>query len=59
LSEIGDYRRELKDGEPTDVIEDKETYHLIDALRYAVAYLMGPQEQTEVLYRPVRIGPGW
>ena len=29
LSEIGDYRRRLKNGEPTDTIEDKEKYHCL------------------------------
>jgi len=59
LSEITDYRRKLKDGEPTDQIENKEQYHLLDGLRYLCAYLMGPQEQSEVVYRPVQIGPQW
>ena len=59
LSEITDYRRKLKDGEPTEQIENKEQYHLLDSLRYLVAYLMGPQEQQEVVYRPVQIGPQW
>ena len=59
LSEITDYRRKLKDGEPTETIENKEQYHLLDALRYLCAYLMGPQEQAEVVYRPVQIGPQW
>lgn len=32
------YSRELDDmGEPTEKIEDKETFHLLDALRYGVA----------------------
>jgi hypothetical protein len=59
LSEIGDYRRKLKDGEPTEVIESKETYHMVDCLRYGCAFLLGPQEQTDVVYRPVQIGRGW
>jgi len=33
--------------------------HNCDSLRYLVAYLLGPQEQTEVVYRPVQIGPQW
>lgn len=56
LSEIGDYRRKLKNGELTDEIEDKEKYHLLDALRYAVAWLSEPVEVTEISYNPIRIG---
>jgi hypothetical protein len=37
LDEIGTYSRELDDkGQPTDKIKDKETFHLLDALRYCV-----------------------
>lgn len=40
LDELGSYSRELDEtGEPTEKIEDKETYHLLDALRYLVGYL--------------------
>lgn len=56
LSQAGDYRRKLKDGEPTDKIEDKETYHLLDALRYLVAWCAAPLEGERVVYDPVRIG---
>lgn len=36
LDEIGRYSRVLDDfGQPTDKIKDKETFHLLDALRYA------------------------
>ena len=56
LSEIGDYRRKLgKDGLPTEQIENKDQYHLLDALRYAVAWLTEPATQA-VTYDPVRIG---
>jgi len=58
LSQLGDYRRKLKDGEPTDAIEDKEKYHLPDALRYLVAWLAAPVEGSRVVYDPVRIGGG-
>jgi len=33
--------------------------HNCDSLRYLCAYLMGPQEQSEVVYKPVQIGPQW
>lgn len=57
LSEIGDYRRKLaKDGTPTEAIESKERYHLLDALRYAVAWLTEPKEQTSIIYPLERIG---
>jgi len=56
LSQLGDYRRKLKDGEPTDSIENKEEYHLADALRYLVAWLAAPVEGTRTVYDPVRIG---
>ncbi len=38
--DLESYSRVLNDeGEPTEKIEDKETYHLLDALRYICAYL--------------------
>jgi len=59
LSEITDYRRRLKDGVPTENIENKEQYHLLDALRYLAAYLIGPEDRAQVVYHPVQIGPQW
>jgi len=58
ISDIGDYHRKMgKDGEPTDVIEGKEKYHLADALRYSVAWLTAPQTGTvRVGYTPTAIG---
>lgn len=42
--EILSYSRKLDDfGEPTEEIEDKEQFHLLDALRYAVAGVTGPK----------------
>jgi len=39
------YSRELDDaGEPTEKIEDKETFHFLDAERYIIAHLYGPAE---------------
>jgi len=58
LSEAGDYRRKLKDGIPTDTIDNKERYHGLDALRYGCA---GPETegvQEEIVMLPwQRIGP--
>jgi hypothetical protein len=56
LSEVGEYRRKLaKDGTPTEKIESKETFHLLDALRYPVVYLTESPERVEVVYNPIRI----
>lgn len=42
LEEKQTYSRELdKNGEPTEKIEDKETFHYCDAERYIMGYLMG------------------
>ncbi len=39
--ELGSYSRELdSNGEPTEKIAAKETYHRLDALRYIVSYLL-------------------
>ena len=59
LSEIGDYRRTMKDGIPTENIERKDEFHLLDALRYAVSYLTEPQVTEQVVYNPARIGERW
>jgi hypothetical protein len=46
LDEIQSYGRELDErGEPTEKIEDKESFHRLDALRYAMSYLKGPKQQ--------------
>ena len=38
LDELGTYSRELgSDGQPTEKIRDKETYHRLDATRYVIA----------------------
>ena len=55
LSEIGSYQRVLKDGIPTESIENKDSFHLLDALRYLVAFLTAG-EISEVVYEPVQIG---
>lgn len=42
LDEKGRYARELgPDGEPTEKIEDKNSFHLLDAERYIIGYLRG------------------
>jgi len=57
LSEIGDYRRKLdKKGQATETIEDKTSYHLLDALRYVVAWLSEPRETAQVIYPLQQIG---
>ena len=56
LSEIGNYRRKLdRGGNPTEAIESKEDFHLLDALRYVVAELTQPATTEEVisLIRPI------
>ncbi len=59
LAEIGDYRRKLVNGVPTEAIENKDAYHLLDSLRYAVIWLTEPTEPVteEYSYQPVTI-PG-
>ena len=54
------YQRKLKDGVPTDSIENKDTYHCLDALRYVVALLREPQVQARaVVYNQVSLGRDW
>jgi len=60
MSEIGDYRRKSdRAGNLTEAIENKDAYHCLDALRYLVAFLTQPMEQTVVSYRPQQIGVNW
>lgn len=42
ISEIAEYRREERKGEFTDTIANKDRYHMLDALRYVVAWLNDP-----------------
>ena len=45
IDEFGTYARELDaDGQPTDKIKDKSTYHYLDALRYVVSGLSVPTQ---------------
>jgi hypothetical protein len=40
LDELQSYSRELDEmGEPTEKIDAKETFHLLDAVRYVISYL--------------------
>lgn len=45
LEEKRSYSRELEDGEPTDKIRDKASYHLMDAERYLISKLRPPRPQ--------------
>lgn len=46
LDEKQSYSRELDDfGEPTEKIDAKETYHLLDSERYAISWLRRPEAQ--------------
>jgi len=55
LSEIGGYRRKMRDGQPTENIHDKDAYHMLDALRYVVSWLSAPAVEERVSYNPMRI----
>ena len=47
LDELASYSRELDDsGEPTEKIEDKSIYHLLDALRYIMSFLIQDDERV-------------
>lgn len=58
IGEIGDYRRvqNKRTGEFTDAIYNKDAYHGLDTLRYAIAWLSGGEAPTQIVYRPERIG---
>ena len=59
LSEIGAYSRSMdpKTGVVTNEIANKESYHLLDAMRYAVAWLTTPvEERSDIVYAPIHIG---
>jgi len=54
--EIGAYSRVLDDRqEPTEKIKDKETFHILDSLRYIISYIVQPEED---LQEPFIIGGG-
>ena len=53
LSEITDYRRETKNGAVVEgTIFEKERWHCMDALRYALTGPEMPAEQQRVVYAP-------
>lgn len=53
LDEIASYSRQLDDmGQPTEKIEDKETYHRLDALRYIVSSVIFDTETEQVIDNP-------
>lgn len=56
LSEIGSYRRKMgRDGNPTEAIESKNDFHLLDSARYVIASISQPAATEEVisLIRPI------
>jgi phage terminase large subunit len=58
LNEIGSYKRTEIHGIATNQIENKDSYHLLDALRYIVAWLTtpNPEGNQRIVYQPVKIG---
>lgn len=49
IDQLTSYSREVDDlGNPTEKIEDKETYHLADAIRYAGGWLGRPKQSFEL-----------
>lgn len=58
LSEIGSYKRVTdRQGNPTETIENKDSFHLLDSLRYLVVGLTGSEgEKSEVIYNPMSLG---
>ncbi len=58
ISEIGDYRRKMgRDGLATETIANKDRFHLLDSLRYVIAWLTQPGDTEEVVRLPwQRIG---
>jgi hypothetical protein len=50
LAEKLSYSRELNDqGEPTEKIEDKESFHLMDAERYIISSVVGRPKAFHVM----------
>lgn len=48
--QIGTYSRVLDaQGEPTEAIEDKETYHYLDGVRYFAAEIVAPRKTARVI----------
>ena len=58
LDELGTYAREVDAlGEPIDKIKDKETFHRLDALRYAAVAATLPATSTEGTDYGISAGP--
>ena len=56
ISDLGMMKRkEDRHGNMTNTIEDKDTWHLLDALRYIVAWLSMGDEVQEVVYNRINI----
>jgi hypothetical protein len=56
LDELGSYQR--KKNAAGDILQDilnKDKYHMLDALRYIITWLLGPQAVTRNNYTPIRI----
>ena len=50
LDEVGTYSRQLdKDGQPTDKIADKESFHLLDCTRYVLSAIRRVSGRAKVL----------
>jgi phage terminase large subunit len=56
LNEIGAYKRKTINGMVTEMIEEKERFHMLDALRYAIVLLSGGEPGAQTIYDPVQIG---
>lgn len=48
-------RKEDRHGNLTDTIEDKDTWHLLDALRYIVGWLSVGDDREEIVYNRISI----
>lgn len=56
ISDLGMMKRaEDRHGNLTDTIEDKDTWHLLDALRYIVAWLVSGDDVQEIVYNRINI----
>lgn len=55
LDQLASYSRELDDaGEPTEKIEGKASYHLLDCLRYVLVHLKGAPRPAQPVASPAR-----
>jgi len=60
VAELGSYSRKLDaNDEPTEVIKDKNDFHVSDCLRYICAWLTEPGERVTVVDTVRPIGPRW